>query len=256
MGSSGINFLDEYHNNNTPGLASPSNPINGVTTNTVQNILYRVPYLGYQAVGVRGTGFDGSSNFHSLQATVRQQFSQGLMMQAAYTWSKSLTDLSNVSANPTANSNDASNLAQQYGLATFIRPQRFVVNYAYDLPLGKHTGLLGKVTEGWNVSGVTLAQDGLPITIGDSLAGTIFGTAGSVNQAGYARAQMCPGASYGMIATPGGIEQRLGGNSGGPGYFNGAAFWNAPVIGNGTGFGNSGLGIILGPASLIGTSPW
>lgn len=250
VGSSGINLLDEYHNNNTPLLASPSNPINGVTTNTVENILYRVPYLGYQAVGVRGTGFDGSSNFNSLQVTVRKQLSKGLTMQAAYTWSKTLTDLSNISANPTANSNDASDLGQQYGQATFVRPQRFVVNYSYDLPFGTHNGVLGKVTEGWNVSGVTLVQDGLPITIGDSAAGTIYGTAGSVNQAGYARAEMCPGMTYGNIATPGGVEQRLGGNSGGPGYFNAAAFCGAPIIGDGTGYGDSGTGIILGPGQF------
>lgn len=250
VGSSGINLLDEYHNNNTPGLASPSNPINGVTTNTVENILYRVPYLGYQSVGVRGTGFDGSSNFNSLQVTVRKQFSRGLTMQAAYTWSKTLTDLSNISANPTANSNNASNLAQQYGTATFVRPQRFVISYSYDLPFRMRSGFVGKLTEGWNVSGVTLVQDGLPMTIGDSSAGTIYGTAGGGNQSGYARAEMCPGMTYGSIATPGGVEQRLGGNSGGPGYLNRSAFCAPPAIGDGTDFGNSGTGIINGPGQF------
>jgi hypothetical protein len=250
VGSSGINLLDEYHNNNTPGLASPSNPINGVTTNTVENILYRVPYLGYQSVGVRGTGFDGSSNFNSLQVTVRKQFSRGLTMQAAYTWSKTLTDLSNISANPTANSNNASNLAQQYGTATFVRPQRFVISYSYDLPFRMRSGFVGKLTEGWNVSGVTLVQDGLPMTIGDSSAGTIYGTAGGGNQSGYARAEMCPGMTYGSTATPGGVEQRLGGNSGGPGYLNRSAFCAPPAIGDGTDFGNSGTGIINGPGQF------
>jgi len=187
VGSSGINLLDEYHNNNTPGLASPSNPVNSVTTNTKENILYRVPYLGYQSVGVRGTGFDGSSNYNSFQLTIRKQLSRGLTVQAAYTWSRALTDLSNISANPTANSNNASNLAQQYGQATFVRPQRFVANYGYDLRFGAHRGALGRLLEGWNVSGVTLVQNGLPITIGDTSAGTIYGTAGGGNQSGYAR---------------------------------------------------------------------
>jgi Carboxypeptidase regulatory-like domain len=250
VGSSGINLLDEYHNNNTPYLASPSNPINGVTTNSVENILYRVPYLGYQSVGVRGTGFDGTNNYNSLQVTVRKQLSHGLVMQAAYTWSKDLTDLSNVGGNPTANSNNASSLSQQYGPATFVRPQRFVVNYNYDLPFKKYNGFVGKATEGWSVSGVTVVQDGLPITIGDSAAGTIYGTAGAVNQSGYARAQMCPGMSYGNIATSGGVEQRLGGNSGGPGYFNPLAFCPAPAIGDGTGYGDSGIGIIKGPGQF------
>ena len=250
VGSSGINLLDEYHNNNTPNLASPSNPINGVTTNTVENILYRVPDLGYQSVGVRGTGFDGSSNYNSLQVTVRKQLSRGLTVQGAYTWSKALTDLSNISANPTANSNNASNLAQQYGAATFVRPQRFVVNYSYDLPFGTHNGAVGKLLEGWNVSGVTLVQNGLPITIGDTSAGTIYGTAGGGNQSGYARAEMCPGMTYNSIPTAGGVEQRLGGNSGGPGYFNHSAFCAPPVIGDGTDFGNSGTGILLGPGQF------
>jgi hypothetical protein len=246
VGSSGINLLDEYHNNNTPLLASPSNPINGITTNTVENIDFRVPYLGYQAVGVRGTGFDGTSNYNSLQVTVRKQFSHGLMLQAAYTWSKDLTDL----YDSVANSNDASNLSQQWGPALYSRPQRFVVNYSYDLPFGTHSGLLGRVSQGWSISGVTVIQDGTPMTIADSSAGTIYGTAGSADQAGFARAQMCPGMTYGNIATPGGVEARLGGNSGGPGYFNTSAFCNAPIIGDGTGYGDSGSGIILGPGQF------
>jgi Carboxypeptidase regulatory-like domain len=250
VGSSGINLLDEYHNNNTPALASPSNPINGVTTNTQENILYRVPYLGYQSVGVRGTAFDGKNNYNSLQVTVRKQLSHGLTMQAAYTWSKDLTDLSNISSNPTANSNNASSMSQQYGPATFVRPQRFVVNYNYDLPFGTHSGLAGKLTQGWSVSGVTVVQNGLPITIGDSAAGTIYGTAGAVNQSGYARAQMCPGMTYGSIPTAGGVEQRLGGNSGGPGYFNAASFCAPPAIGDGTDYGDSGIGIIKGPGQF------
>jgi hypothetical protein len=246
VGSSGINLLDEYHNNNTPLLASPSDPINGITTNTVENIAFRVPYLGYQAVGVRGTGFDGTSNYNSLQVTVRKQFTHGFTMQAAYTWSKDLTDL----YDSVANSNNASNLAQQWGPAVFSRPQRFVVNYTYDLPFGTHTGITGKLLEGWNLSGVTLVQNGTPITIADSSAGTIYGTAGSANQAGFSRAQMCPGMTYGNIPTAGGVEQRLGGNSGGPGYFNAAAFCSAPIIGDGTGYGDSGSGILLGPGQF------
>ena len=99
-------------------------------------------------MGVRGTGFDGSNNYNSLQVTVRKQFSHGLTMPAAYTWSKDLTDLSNIGANPT-NSNDASSLSQQYGQATFSpAPQRFVVSYNYDLPFGTHPGLLGGVDRG------------------------------------------------------------------------------------------------------------
>ena len=43
VGSSGINIGDYSHNVNVAQLASPSNPINSITTNTVQNASARVP---------------------------------------------------------------------------------------------------------------------------------------------------------------------------------------------------------------------
>lgn len=245
VGSSGINLMTQYHNHNTAGIASPDHPINGITTNTIANLPFRVPYLGYQAVGVRGTDFDGASNYNSLQATVRKQFSHGFMVQGAYTWSKNLTNL----ANNQANSNNANDMWQQWGPAQFNRPQRFVANYSYDLPFGKHSGVMQKVLGGWNLSGVTVVQGGTPMTIADPQAGTIYGTAGSAFS-GFSRAQMCPGMTYADIATSGSIDQRLGGASGGPGYFNKAAFCSAPAIGNGTDYGNSGVGIILGPGQF------
>ena len=144
VGSSGLNLTDYNHNYNTARLASPSNPINGITTNTLENLEFRVPYLGYQAVGLQGTAYDLISNYNSLQATVRKQFSHGFLMQAAYTYSKSLTNSNQLSAN----SNNASDTAQQYGPSWFNRPNRFIMNYSYDLPFGKHTGALDKIA-GW-----------------------------------------------------------------------------------------------------------
>ena len=247
VGSSGINLVDFAHNYNTAQLASPAHPINGITTNTLANINLRVPYLGMTPTGLPGTGFDLISNYNSLQVTLRKQFSHGLTMQAAYTWSKDLTN----SFGNSANVNNASDLAQQYGPAYFNRPQRFIVNYSYDLPFRMRSGALGRLTSGWSVSGVTTIQNGQPLTITDTSAGSIFGTGSpEFTDQGIARAQMCPGKTYGDIATPGGIKQRLGGSSGGPGYINAAAFCPAPLIGDGTGFGNSGMGIILGPGQF------
>jgi len=263
--------LEQYHNNNTALLASATNPINGITTNTTLNVLYRVPYLGYQAVGVRGTAFDAYANYNSMQVTVRKQFSHGFTFQGAYTWSKDMT----VEYNNVANSNNAGNLAQQYGPATFSRPQRFVANYSYDLPFGTHTGLMQKLLGGWNVSGVTVIQGGSPMTIADQTAGTLYGTSGT-SQAGFGRAQIAPGMTYADIATAGSVEQRLGGASGGPGWFNKAAFVAPPAMSPagtvyysvpgstgqaqcaaahpgitcGTLFGNSGTGIIQGPGQF------
>ena len=254
VGSSGINLADYNHNYNTALLASPSNPINGVTTNTVQNANLRVPFLGFAASGFQGTGFDGISNYNSLQATVRKQFSHGVSMQASYTWSKSLTDLIGYAANM----NDASSLGQQYGPAYFNRPQRFIVNYSWDLPFGHPSGFVGKLAEGWNLSGVSVAQDGTPLTITDARAGTIFGVSGpsptvptlstvTFGAFNVGRGEMCNGATYNSLSTSGGTEARLGGASGGPGYLAASAICAPPAIGNGFGYGNSGTGILPGP---------
>jgi hypothetical protein len=271
VGSSSINLMDQYHNNNTALLASAANPINGITTNTTLNVLYRVPYLGYQAVGVRGTAFDGYANYNSMQVTLRKQLSHGLTFQGAYTWSKAMT----VEYNDVANSNFAGDLGQQYGPATFSRPQRFIANYSYDLPFGSRPGFLGKLSGGWNLSGVTVLQGGSPMTIADQTAGTLFGTSGT-SQAGFGRAQLAPGVTYADIATAGGVEDRLGGASGGPGWFNKAAFVAPPAMSPGgtvyystasasgqaqcaaanpgitcgTLFGNGGTGIINGPGQF------
>ena len=247
------------------GYVGPSNPINGITTNTVQNVNLRVPYLGFAASGFQGTGFDGISNYNSLQATVRKRVGHGVSFQGSYTLSKNLTDLVGYGANY----NNASNLAQQYGRAYFNRPQRFVFNYNWDLPLGHPKGAAGKLVEGWAVSGVTVVQNGTPLTFTDARAGTIYGVSGPIATAptlntvtfgavNTGRAQLCPGATAGNIVTSGGIESRLGGASGGPGFFNGAGFANTtagtqctlPVIGNGTDYGNSGVGIVLGPGQF------
>jgi hypothetical protein len=57
----GINLVDAYHMYNQAQLASPSDRINGQTTNTLQNINSRIPYVGYLPSGYTVTAFDGSS---------------------------------------------------------------------------------------------------------------------------------------------------------------------------------------------------
>ncbi|MGP0073644.1 MAG: carboxypeptidase regulatory-like domain-containing protein [Bryobacteraceae bacterium] len=250
VGSSGINLEDQYHDVNAPLLASPSNPVNGLTTNTQANAALRTPFLGYIPAGVDETAFDGVSSYNSLQVTVRKQFTHGFLMQASYTYSKDLSDIGAILSGTGANSNLPTALAQQYGPVGFNHPQRFVVNYSYDLPFGKHNGALGLLANGWNVSGVTTIQDGTPLTVTDQAGGTVYG----LGTYDTARAQMCPGNTYSSIPTSGGIESRLGGRSGGPGYLNFNAFCAPPVApfspDGSTLFGNSGPGILMGPGQF------
>ena len=77
-----------------------------------------------------------------------------------------------------------------------------------------------------------MLQSGLPITVIDSTAGSVYG-----NLVGFTRAE-CTGANP---ASSGSLTARLNG------YFNPAGFAPAPTIGDGTGFGNCGVGILRGP---------
>jgi hypothetical protein len=253
VGSSGINQANYNHNINLAQLASPSNPINGQTTNTLANAVYRVPYLGYQAIGLQATAYDAIYNYNSLQLTVRKRLSHGISMQAAYTWSKDLTDLNNgnLPGEGQTNVNDANRIGTQYAPAPFSRPHRFVASYSYDLPFGNPKGALGKLASGWNVSGNIIAQAGTPLTVTDTTAGTAYYGAANPGSAegGSATAQLAPGVSYAQIPTSGGVESRLGGASGGAGFINSSAFTNPIAISadGATIFGNSGLGIFSGP---------
>ncbi|HEX4134346.1 MAG TPA: carboxypeptidase-like regulatory domain-containing protein [Bryobacteraceae bacterium] len=269
VGSSSINQVDYNHNYNLAQLASPSAPINGVTTNTAANAVYRVPYLGYQTVGLQGTGYDGYANYNSLQVTVRKAFSHGLTFQGAYTWSKDLTVLS---WDGQANVNNASVLGQQYGPASgaigAVRPQRFVLSYSYQIPSGNAKGALGYLAKSWQVTGVTTIQGGAPMSVYNTAGGTAYygGSSGTSGEAGTSTAQLAPGVTYGQIVDPGGIESHpivTNGSFAGLQYFNPAAFTTPPAIsptgqvttlancaGCATLFGNSGQGIFLGPGQV------
>jgi Carboxypeptidase regulatory-like domain len=267
VGSTGINLLDYNHNHNQAILATPTNEFSSLCTgtppicNTAANAQFRVPYPGYQTDGLAGSDDNGYSNYSSLQVTLRHQFSHGLSMQAAYTWDKDLTD---VFFGPSANVNNALCMACQYGRASFDRPQRFVVNYSYDLPFGKGMeGVAGKLVSGWNVSGITIVQSGDPLTFIAASGstnpvvetGAAYGTSTTSYLDGVSTAQYCPGFNNGNILAKGSILSKVGANpTNGTGYFNLAGFCPAPMVPYGdataTGFGNSGVGAVLGPGQF------
>jgi hypothetical protein len=177
-------------------------------------------------------------------------------MQAAYTWSKDLSDLSygDRPGEGQTNLNDANRIGTQYAPVPFSRPHRFVTTYSYDLPFGSPKGALGKLATGWNVSGNVIVQTGTPLTVTDTAAGTAYYGAANPGspEGGSSTAQLAPSITYSQIPTSGGVESRLGGASGGPGFLNKSAFANPTVISSdgATLFGNSGAGIFRGPDQI------
>ncbi len=184
-------FVFNDAGNTNPATQVISNLASSTVVPAEGNQLGRVPYLGFSTGGMSNTTTEGDSLYNSLQAQVRHQFANGFLLQASYTWSKLITNINSSEAgggiaapgnvlSGGANSNDPLDLGQQYGLASFNRPQRLIVAYSYDLPYKSTHGFSGHALGGWTVSGVTTVQDGEPFTVIDGNAGTIFGATGSV----------------------------------------------------------------------------
>jgi hypothetical protein len=226
---------------NQPLLASPSDPVDGLTVNSVENRALRVPYLGWLPTGIDEFKSILTGQYDALQFSVNRRFANGLSFIGAYTWSHAI-DTDGVTAGGrneplgsfTGNFYDTKSAR---GDSSFDRTQRLVVSYSYDLPKLK-TGnlLLRKAVNNWSVSGVTTVQSGLPFSVTDSTSGTVYGIS--------AYAQFAPGMTAANAELSGSTQSRLNR------YFNTAAFTTAPVIGDGTGFGDSGRDIFRGPGQV------
>ncbi|HYL37090.1 MAG TPA: hypothetical protein VEV17_14335 [Bryobacteraceae bacterium] len=242
VGSHGLHLQDKREINQ-PSLASPDAPVNGLTTNTVQNALLRAPYPGFATtslISLLMVEDNADSRYNSLIASLKKSLTHGVQFGVAYTWSRSLTDLASIGQlGGTLGSNNVNNVRQMWGPSDIGRAQRIVVNYSWNAPSYHSTdGFLGKFLNGWGVAGVTIAQSGFYITPTDSRGGTIYGNAGT------ATGTPCPGITASQLTTSGSLTSRL--NK----YFNSAAFCAPVAIGNGTGYGTLGRGDMNGPGQF------
>jgi hypothetical protein len=195
---------------------NPDNSIS-ITGSTIANITARVPlqFLGLQEEQMIATAEEGSSHYHSLQATLSHKFSSGLYFQGAYTWSKSIDNTSGstfqdeLNGATTAIFGDPNNLRFMHGLSDFDRTHRLVVSYDYELPVGKWTGIsnqgFGRFVNGWGIHGFTTFQSGTPFAIFDSSALQLSDLHGFF---GANFATLAPGMTLADVLTHGRIQDR------------------------------------------------
>jgi Carboxypeptidase regulatory-like domain len=119
------------------------------------------PYLGYSNILLGESA--SNTNYQSLQVNFRIDNQHGLTFQAAYTWSHSL----GISPGGGGDFNTLSNpynRAYDYGPTGLDRRQNLMLNYVYDLPVFRdQKGLKGSLFGGWELSGITMIQSGLPL---------------------------------------------------------------------------------------------
>ena len=218
-------------------LASPANPVNGETANTLENLVQRLPFSGI-APGSYTCESSFDSRYNSLQTSLTKRLSHGLEFIGSYTWSRNLDTLSGSGGLSNFElgflTNDQTNQRQARGPNDFDRTHRGVLSLVYSVPgLSNAPSMLRAASSNWQIATVAVAQTGTPLTPIDSGAGTVYG-----NLTGFNRAQ-CTGLNP---ASSGSLFHRV------DGYFNPAAFAAAPAVGDGTGFGNCGVGILRGPS--------
>jgi hypothetical protein len=114
-------------------------------------------YQGYDQIGLRT--FGGSSNYHSMQATLNKRFGSSLNFGLAYTWSKAMG-----TANTFDNFiNPICSRCADYRRLDFDRTHLMVINYDWQVPgLRNDNWLLKTVTNGWQVTGITQFISGQP----------------------------------------------------------------------------------------------
>lgn len=118
------------------------------------------PYRGFGTI--RETDNVANSLYNSLQVNWSRRFRNGLQFGASYTYSKSLDNGSN-QRDVVPNTYDVSML---WGPSEFDARHIFVANYLYQLPFLKgRTGFVGKALGGWQISGITQYQTGLPCSV-------------------------------------------------------------------------------------------
>jgi hypothetical protein len=116
----------------------------------------------------------GNSWYHGLQVNLNKRFSKGFQIQGAYTFSHAIDDAADplIASEKTNRSfpRDSFELYNEFGNSGFDIRHRLVVNYAWDLPVGRgrgslNSGFLGRVLEGWQLAGITTIQSGHPFDL-------------------------------------------------------------------------------------------
>jgi hypothetical protein len=144
--------------------ATPSQGIDDLPFNAVNNNALLQP--DYQIN-------EFNSIYHGLQTKFVHRMSRGLQLQAAYTWSHSL-DNSVDPLTPAVGARtfprNSRDLAQGYGNSDNDTRHVLVLNYIYELPIGRgkgylNHGVVGKIMEGFELNGIFTAQTGHPFVV-------------------------------------------------------------------------------------------
>ena len=119
----------------------------------------------------------GSSIYNAGQLQVSRRFSQGLALSSSYTYSKFIDNNSEIFASAGLSNSSLSIIPHILGgerneraVSLFDRTHRAVFTYVYDLPFMRdQKGVLGQIVGGWQLSGITTFESGVPFTVANGV---------------------------------------------------------------------------------------
>jgi hypothetical protein len=165
-GSIGWDQNDDRQINTLP-LADSTNPAGpyasrqGVAKGTLPANLYRI-FPGFSNINQEEneTNFD----YNSFQAGIRLENRHGLTTQVAYTWGHNIDEVAN---DLNGLSNPFNPKYDRGSDTSFDRRHIFNVSYIYAFPFfAKSSNMLAReILGGWEISGVTVAEKGLPLYV-------------------------------------------------------------------------------------------
>jgi len=227
-------FADRNVNASLPGTGNLGQPLNCKTANFTTNTCV-VPSFGRTAETDFWQGYL-SANYNALQVSINRQFSHGLMVKGAYTWSKAI-DYTDDDGWAGLTWNDPNILRRNRAQAGFNTPNIFQLAYLYELPIGQGKtwasggGVVTKIASNWQISGIFSAVSGQPFSL------TASGV--SLN-------------AVGQTQTPDqvGPVKKLGGVGTGQPFYDPSAFTVVPGPPSPARYGTVGRNTLLGPGSV------
>jgi Carboxypeptidase regulatory-like domain len=133
-----------------------------------------------------------SSTYNGLQVNLTQRMSHGVQMQVAYTYSHAIDNASdpiNPAAGNRAFPRNSFNIQAERGNSDFDVRHRASINFIYEPDIGRgrghlNSGFAGRILEGWQMSGITTFQSGLPFDVFGNRDSQHTGLSGRANVVG------------------------------------------------------------------------
>lgn len=169
VGSRGLKLYSSQEINPSLGTFFPAPPGRVIPVPTSDNPDERRLNNDIQ-VGLNQLVSAGNSWYNALELNAQRRYSNGLVFQLAYTFSKAIND-----SDTQRDTLDILDRNAAKSLSSADAPHRFVGSWIWDIPFAKNTtGVFNRVLDGWSVGGIATFSSGTPFSVGN-----IFDTTGT-----------------------------------------------------------------------------